>query len=186
MLSQYCYSKIPLIEDLLDVTKIQSGKLIMTEEYFDVNELINEVVEETQHTTEKHTIIKKLESTRTIFGNKERIGQVLVNILSNAIKYSPQSNKIIVETKSDRHSVTISVQDFGVGISEDKLQKVFEQFYRVSGPKQITFPGLGLGLYVSAEIVKRQGGSIWVESSKGNGSKFFVKLPKNRDKNITS
>ncbi len=78
--------------------------------------------------------------------------------------------------------MTLAVKDFGVGISKEKQEKVFERFYRVSGPKYNTFPGLGLGLYISSEIIKRQGGKIWVESRIGKGSTFYFTLPKNRSK----
>jgi PAS domain S-box-containing protein len=166
-----------LIGDLLDVTKIQAGKIQFNEEYFDLNILINETVEEIQRTTEKHKIITELGSTKTIYGDKERIEQVLINLLSNAIKYSPKSHKIIIKTLVDTSMIIISVQDFGVGISKDKQVHLFEQFYRVSGPNQNTFPGLGLGLYISNEIVKRQGGRIWVDSERGKGSTFFFSLP---------
>lgn len=75
------------------------------------------------------------------------------------------------------NEVTVCVQDFGIGISRDDLEKVFEQFYRVSGDMQHTFPGLGLGLYISAEIIKREGGRIWVNSTEGEGSTFCFALP---------
>ncbi len=166
-----------LIEDLLDVTKIQSGRLQFHEEYFDLNTIINNVVEEIQRTTDKHTIIKKLDKTKKLYGDSERIGQVITNLMTNAIKYSPKSDKINVYTKVEPKSVTLCVQDFGVGIPTDKKEKVFEQFFRVSGPKQDTFPGLGLGLYISSEIIKREGGRIWVESTEGKGSTFCFRLP---------
>lgn len=166
-----------LIADLLDVTKIQSGRMEFHEDYFDFNELITEQVEQLQLTTEKHTIQKKLDRTKSVYGDRERIGQVITNLISNAIKYSPLSKKIIVTTSTDKNYVTLCVKDFGIGIPNDKLQKVFEQFYRVSGSKEITFPGLGLGLYVSSEIIKREGGKIWVESIEGKGSTFCFRIP---------
>jgi len=101
----------------------------------------------------------------------------LTNLISNAIKYSPHTKKIIVRTTYDSTMVTLCVEDFGVGIPKDKQDKVFEQFFRVSGAKQSTFPGLGLGLYVSSEIIKREGGRIWVESAEGKGSTFCISLP---------
>ncbi len=166
-----------LIGDLLDVTKIQSGRLQFHEEHFDFNHVVNEVIEEIQRTTDKHRIIKKLDKTKKLYGDPERIGQVLINLMTNAIKYSPKTDKIVVSTNVDAKSVTLCVQDFGVGIPKDKKEKVFEQFFRVSGPKQDTFPGLGLGLYISSEIIKREGGRIWVESREGKGSTFCFTLP---------
>jgi signal transduction histidine kinase len=81
--------------------------------------------------------------------------------------------------------VTVCVEDFGIGIPEDKKDKVFEQFYRVSGSKQHTFPGLGLGLYISNEIIRREGGKMWVNSTEGKGSTFCFSLPVTEGKPIT-
>jgi signal transduction histidine kinase len=166
-----------LIRDLLDVTKLQAGKLQFQEEFFDFNELVNEIVEELQRTTEQHTIIKELNPTRLIYGDRERTGQVLTNLISNAIKYSPYSDKIIVRSVLDPQQLTLSVQDFGIGIDHDKQTHIFDRFYRVSGHRQETFPGLGLGLYISSQIIARQGGRIWVESTPGEGSIFYFSLP---------
>jgi signal transduction histidine kinase len=102
---------------------------------------------------------------------------VITNLVTNAIKYSPDSNDIIIHTSLENSEVTLCVEDYGIGIAADKLQKVFEQFYRVSGDKQHTFPGLGLGLYISSEIIKREGGRIWVNSTVGKGTSFCFALP---------
>jgi PAS domain S-box-containing protein len=168
-----------LISDLLDVTKIQSGRMEFYEDLFDFNELVTEQVEQLQLTTEKHVIRKELSNAKSVYGDRERIGQVITNLVSNAIKYSPHKKKIIVKTTCDRNQITLCVRDFGVGIPSDKLDRVFEQFYRVSGAKESTFPGLGLGLYVSSEIIKREGGKIWVKSIEGKGSTFCFTLPIN-------
>lgn len=166
-----------LIADLLDVTKIQGGKLQFHESNFEFNALVEEVIEEMQRTTEKHTIIKKFAKTTSLYGDKDRIGQVITNFLSNAIKYSPDSKDIIVRTIVKDNLITLSVQDFGKGIAKEDHPKIFDRFYRVSGTGQETFPGLGLGLYISSEIIKRQGGRIWVEAEKGKGSTFCFSLP---------
>ena len=168
-----------LIGDLLDVTKIQSGRLQFNDDTFDFNQLITELVEDLQRTTTRHKIIADLHPTGSLFADKDRIGQVITNLISNAIKYSPQADKIIVTTDIEDNEIRLCVQDFGIGISADKKDKVFEQFYRVSGDKQHTFPGLGLGLYISSEIIKREGGRIWVNSTEGEGSTFCFALPVN-------
>ncbi|MDB5200176.1 MAG: domain S-box protein [Chitinophagaceae bacterium] len=168
---------IALIGDLLDVTKIEAGRLALHEEFYDFNKLINEIAEELQRTTSDHKIILTLEQAPEIYGDKERIGQVLTNLLSNAIKYSPASGEIKIFLTVNTNQVMVCVQDRGLGISKDHREKVFERFYRVSGPEGDSFPGLGLGLYISHEIIKRQGGRIWVESEKGNGSVFCFTLP---------
>ncbi len=169
-----------LIEDLLDATKINSGKLQFHEEFFDVNELVSEIVEEMQRTTEKHTLIKKLRISKIIYGDRTRVGQVLTNLISNAIKYSPKSDKIIIMTKIEKGSVTISVQDFGIGIAKEDQPKIFKRFQRVGN--QNTFGGLGLGLFIAATIMQRHGGKIWVESEEGKGSTFSFSLPLKREK----
>lgn len=166
-----------LIGDLLDVTKIQSGRLQFNDGWFDFNQLMLELTEDLQRTTERHQIVTDLQPIGNVYADKDRIGQVLTNLVTNAIKYSPDADKIIIKAKMVNGEVSVCVEDFGIGISHDKKEKVFEQFYRVSGDKQHTFPGLGLGLYISSEIVKREGGRIWVTSSPGMGSTFCFALP---------
>lgn len=164
-----------LIIDLLDVTKVQAGKIQFNEQRFIIDELVEETVEELQRTTEKHRILIKGSTKGEVYVDRERIGQVLTNLIANAIKYSPQSDKIIIHLSSNKQKITVCVEDFGVGIPKEVQEKVFERFFRVPGKD--TFPGLGLGLYISSEIVKRSGGEIWVESEEGKGSSFCFTLP---------
>ncbi|TMI96238.1 MAG: PAS domain S-box protein [Bacteroidetes bacterium] len=166
-----------LITDLLDFTRIQEDKLKLREEKYNINELISEVVEEMQRTTRTHKIITKLDKSVQMWGDRYRTGQVLTNLLSNAVKYSPHAKKIIVSSKIDSNLISICVEDLGIGIKKDVLNKVFDRFFRVTESKMNTFPGLGLGLYIAAEIVKRQGGTITVESTEGKGSIFCFTLP---------
>ena len=147
------------------------------EEVFHFDETVQEVIEEMQPLTTKHTIIHKKNADVKVLGDKYRVSQVLRNLLSNAIKYSPESDKIIVKTSFDKNEVVVSVQDFGIGIPKDKQSKLFERFYRVSDKKRASFPGLGLGLYISNEIIKRQDGRMWFESKEGKGSTFYFCLP---------
>jgi signal transduction histidine kinase len=166
-----------LIGDLLDVTKINSGKLQFNDEPFEFNEMVKELVEDLQRTTEQHRLVEELNETGLVFGDKERISQVITNLVTNAIKYSPGADKIIIHASTKNNEVVLCVEDYGIGIPADKLENVFEQFYRVSGDMQHTFPGLGLGLYISSEIIKREGGRIWVNSTEGKGSTFCFALP---------
>ena len=166
-----------LIEDLLDVTRLESGKLLFRYSSFDYNELLDEIVEETQRTTTRHTIIKQLAPTVTLSADRDRIGQVLSNLLTNAIKYSPQADTIIVRTVQTDDAIVTSVRDFGIGIAAEKQQHIFERFFRVEGETLATYPGLGLGLYIAAEFVRRHHGSIWVESEEGKGTTFSFSLP---------
>jgi len=165
-----------LIGDLLDVTKIQSGKMTFNQSKFDFDLLIQDIVEEMQHITSQHQINFDLKSIATVFADKERIGQVITNFLSNAIKYSSDANSIEVKSILKNDEVILSVQDHGIGISPELQHLVFDQFYRVGGNLQHTYPGLGLGLYISAEIIKNEGGRIWVKSEEGKGSTFYFAL----------
>ena len=175
---------IGLIGDMLDVTKIEGGKLQFQESFYDFNELVSEVVEELQRITSDHKIVLSLDNTKKVYGDRERIGQVLTNLISNAIKYSPASEIIQISTMLQGTTVKMCVEDHGVGISKDNQHKIFERFYRVSGPDSQTFPGIGLGLYISHEIIKRQGGRIWVESEEGKGSIFCFEVPYNYQDNL--
>ncbi|MCX2477633.1 PAS domain-containing protein [Pedobacter sp. MC2016-15] len=166
-----------LIGDLLEVTKINTGRLQLTLTKFSFNQMVEEVIEEVQRTALNHAIHKQLDFDREITGDKERICQVIINLLTNAIKYSPDSDHIILSTSGNEHQLQLSVQDFGIGIRADQQPRVFEQFYRVSGSREHTFPGLGLGLYISAEIIKHLNGKIWVDSAEGKGSTFCFSLP---------
>ena len=166
-----------LISDLLDVTKIHAGKLQFNDAYFNFDKMADEVVEELQRTTNRHQIIKQFNNVGMVYGDEHRLGQVITNFLTNAIKYSPGANKILVTTSIEDGHVKLCVQDFGIGIPQDNLEKVFEQFYRVGNGKELLFPGLGLGLYISAEIIRREGGKIGVDSTEGEGSTFYFTLP---------
>lgn len=166
-----------LIGDLLDVSKVQAGKLALEKEQFDINMVVKDIVEEMQRLTTQHTIQLDLSEKQRLYGDKERIGQVLINLLSNAIKYSPDAQEIIVKTEKKYDAFLMYVQDFGVGIPKKHLGNVFDRFFRVRKRGKSNYPGLGLGLYISFEIIKRHGGSMWVESVEGKGSTFYVSLP---------
>lgn len=166
-----------LIGELLDFTKIQEGKLIYDESFFEFTEFIKEVVEDMRHTTVTHKILYFQDADARIFGDKEKLSQVVNNLISNGIKYSPGANEILVNTRLQDDGVTLSIQDYGIGIAKEVQDKVFEQFYRVTGDSQTTYPGMGIGLYICSEIIKREGGKIWVESSSEKGSVFCIWLP---------
>jgi signal transduction histidine kinase len=170
-----------LITDLLDVTRINEGQLRLHKEPILLNELIMEVTGLVQRTTETHTIVFKPGDLPVISGDKERISQVLVNLLSNAIKYSPAADTVIVRTQTNNdQKVTVSVQDFGIGMSNATRKQVFERFFRGNEQAIKTYPGLGLGLYIAADIVHRHAGKIWVESEPEKGACFYFTLPVNQ------
>ena len=166
-----------LIHDLLDVSRIEAGEIQFNIGAFDLDQLVDDVIAEIRPTTDGRRIIRDGRANAHVRGDRERTGQVLTNLLTNAIKYSPQSEPIIVDTASDGQVITVGVQDFGVGIAPEDHQRVFDRFYRAGGPERETFPGLGLGLFISAEIIRRQRGRIWVESVPGKGALFRFTLP---------
>lgn len=167
-----------LVNDLLDVTKIQNGKILLNKSDFNFDELVNEIITEQQMST-SHRIFVEASEIGEIYGDRHRISQVMSNLIGNAIKYSPDSDQIEITTKlTENDSVLFSVKDYGIGIPQDKKDRVFEQYYRVSGSMEHTFPGLGLGLYISSEIIKRSGGRIFVNSIEGKGSDFCFEIPR--------
>lgn len=166
-----------LIKDLLDVTKISEGQLHLTTTGFNMEAMIQDVAEDMQRTTRQHKISVSVSSLPEVTGDKERLAQVLVNMLSNAIKYSPGAKEVAVKAAFEDNAVRISVQDFGIGMSPGTLEKLFARFFRSDNPSVRSFPGLGLGLYISMEIMKRHGGTISVESERGKGSIFTMILP---------
>ncbi len=168
---------IHLIMELLDTTKIEEGKLQWHRQPFDLTELIHETIVELGYIEQTHQIQFKGSIHRSLSGDRERISQVLTNLMSNAMKYSPGASLIEVRLQETSEAAIVSVQDFGIGIAQEKHEQIFERFFRVNDPGHTTFSGLGLGLYISAEIVKAHGGRMWVESQSGTGSTFFFTLP---------
>jgi two-component system CheB/CheR fusion protein len=165
-----------LIRDLLDVTKIQSGKLSLRKTKFYLDELITECVEDQQNSTKTHRLVVEGAARVAVNADRNRIEQVLVNLISNAIKYSPDADKVIITITESDHVAKVAVTDFGIGMPKDKLPLIFDRFYRVDDNSQ-SYAGLGLGLYISAEIVQRHGGHISIESTLGKGSTIWFIIP---------
>lgn len=165
-----------LIAELLDVSRIQSGKVMLNIGEFDIDELIQEVIEIAQHECLTHEIVFEGGVSLKVLADKDRVEQIINNLLSNAIKYSPKANKIIVRTMITPEHVQVDVMDFGVGIPADEQGKLFDQFYR-SPDAARSANGLGMGLYISQEIARQHGGAIRVSSEPGNGATFSLILP---------
>jgi PAS domain S-box-containing protein len=165
-----------LVNDLLDVSRINSGQMVYKNEPFNVKEMIGQNVEHFMDVSSKHKVtIENAESVQ-ITGDRVRIEQVFNNLLNNAAKYSPEADSIIVNSFIDDGLVVISVQDFGVGIEEKDKEMLFQKFYRTQ-KDFYKFQGLGLGLFISGEIIARHKGRLWVDSQPGKGSTFYFKLP---------
>ena len=165
-----------LISDLLDVTKINAGKVNYTMEPFDFSALLQDSVESIRHTAPKHQLVLTGVPGIQYFGDRNRLEQVLNNFISNAVKYSPKADRVVVNCHVDLDNIIVSVRDFGIGIARDNIDKLFDRYYRVDNIA-MRFDGLGLGLYISAEILRRHGGSFWIESEPGEGSTFYFRLP---------
>lgn len=165
------------INELFDLSKIRTGQLAYRMESFDLVMLVQEIVKNVQGTTQTHHLILTNEAGVRVYGDQDRIGQVLINLLTNAIKYSPDADRVMVRVEQDRREAIVSVQDFGIGIAEAYQDKIFERFYQVSETVEKTYPGLGIGLHIATEIIKYHHGRLWVESKKGEGSTFHFSLP---------
>ena len=166
--------------DLLSVSKIQAGRLEYVQGRVDLNQLLRESAGVMHQIHPTHTIVVRGAAPTSVLGDAGRLGQVFNNLLSNAIKYSPHADTVEVEIGSSAEAITISVRDHGIGIPQEQRERIFERFYRAIDASRQGFPGLGIGLYLVAEIIKQHGGMIRVESVMGQGSTFHVVLPLTR------
>lgn len=166
-----------LISDLFDDTRVKEGKLDLHQDFFDFTSLCVDAISEVQHTTKKHVITSTFDTLPQIFGDRGRIRQVVINILTNAVKYSPDANSIKVKTKLNKKNIVVKIQDYGIGISKEEQAQIFTRFYRVRSTVLDTYPGLGLGLYIATEMVEKHGGSLKVQSVLGKGSIFSLTIP---------
>lgn len=173
-----------LINDLLDVTRINAGKMIYDMHPFSFDQMLQESVENIQMTAPDHTIVLQENAPLTYVGDKMRLEQVINNFLSNAVKYSPYGKRVIVNSKVEYGNLVVSVQDFGIGIEQQHLNRLFERYFRIDNTA-MRFEGLGLGLFISADILTRHKGSFWIESSPGLGSTFYFRLPLSDENNIS-
>jgi two-component system CheB/CheR fusion protein len=166
-----------LIKDLLDTTKIVEGKLALNLTPFDLNKAIAAQLEELQDIYTTHIIDFQPGKIKKVTADKERIEEVLSNLISNAVKYSPEEKKITVSTETVTEGVKVSVSDEGIGLYAEDQQKIFHRFFRVQNPELSASSGMGLGLYISAGIIRQHGGRFEVESTPGRGSTFSFILP---------
>lgn len=168
-----------LIDELLDVSRIESGKLDFHWAPVDLSELVSEVVDRLRLTTSTHTIELDVDGAmdQPVNADRDHLEQVLDNLVSNAIKFSPEGGPIRVAVRAMSDEVVLSIQDAGVGIEPGQLDAIFGLFYQAEDPVSRKTGGMGLGLFISREIVTRHGGRIWAESAPQRGSTFNVSLP---------
>jgi PAS domain S-box-containing protein len=168
---------VALMDYLLDVDKIKKGELQLKKKFLDMNALIEETIATLQLVSKKHTIVQGGRIAERVYGDRDRLAQVLVNLITNAIKYSPGADKVIVSGSDDAHKIVVSVKDFGFGIAEAEQPEIFGRFYRASGAIDHKIEGIGLGLYVAKQIIVAHNGKMWLESEKDKGSSFYFSLP---------
>jgi PAS domain S-box-containing protein len=168
---------VRLIYSLLDYTNIAEGRMKLFPQPFDLNQLIAEQVQELGLASPSHKLVWKPAAIALVHADRERIRQVLVNFISNAVKYSPAGSEVIITTEDELDGVKVRFRDFGGGIRAEEQARIFQRYYRVQSKEMENNPGLGLGLYISSEIIKQHMGSIGVESLAGDGSTFYFKLP---------
>ncbi|MBC8986960.1 PAS domain-containing protein [Pedobacter sp. N36a] len=165
-----------LIADLLDVTKINSGNMTFEKGTFHLSEIMERAVQSIQAVSPAHELLLEHNIDVSYHGDQLRIQQVLINFLTNAVKYSPNGGKVIIKGKVQSDNLVVSVQDFGIGIADFEMQRLFERYYRVDN-EDLRYEGLGLGLFICSEILKAHQGSFWLESKLGVGSTFYFRLP---------
>ena len=165
-----------LVNDLLDSTKISKGQLKLNVSRFTISKLVENCCTHIR-SEGKYTLTYKGDADLTISADEQKLEQVLVNLVNNAVKYAPASKEIVVAVEELADKVRIAVIDQGNGISKDKLPLLFESYYQVK-ESGINTHGLGLGLYISAEIIRKHGGEIGVNSEIGKGSTFWFTIPK--------
>ncbi len=164
------------MSELLDVSKIRLGKLNYTITTFNFNEMIESTVENVQLTSQTHTIVKTGNVNDVVTGDKDRLQQVVINLLNNAIKYSPAADTVFINIEQEKDIIKVSVKDTGIGVSRQSLNKIFEKYHRIE-EHAVHFQGLGIGLFISYEIIQRHHGKLWAESEVGKGSTFYFTIP---------
>ncbi len=166
-----------LVEDLLDLSSIQAGKIPLQMSKCDLVEICRAVVEEQRLLSGRTISLEIPPEIVKIRADANRLSQVITNLVSNALKYSPDDKPISVRLSQDDDNITIAVEDEGSGIDREEQEHIFEPFYRASHARNSSKNGMGLGLAICKDIVERHGGSIWCDSHPGKGSSFFVRLP---------
>jgi two-component system sensor histidine kinase VicK len=168
-----------LVHSFLDLSKLEPGKILLKRQSFDICKLVEETIAESRIITNTHNIRFEPFEGINIDADREKIGQVISNLINNAIKYSPKGSTITLRCELLDNDIRIAVTDQGIGIKLKDQEKIFQRFYRVDDREMQSVSGFGIGLYLSSEIIQRHKGKIWVDSTEGKGSTFYFTLPLN-------
>ncbi|ARS38440.1 hypothetical protein CA265_01570 [Sphingobacteriaceae bacterium GW460-11-11-14-LB5] len=166
-----------MINGFLNLSRLESGKMLMDFQPVEMSVLLEEVLEEYMATVNSHNIKFAFQPGFFVSVDRDKLGHVVNNLISNAVKYSPVDSEISVDCYLEGETAVFRIKDHGMGIDENDIPKLFERFYRVESNRMSTVAGFGIGLYLSAEIIHRHGGKIWAESQIGKGSVFYFSLP---------
>jgi PAS domain S-box-containing protein len=167
-----------LISEMLDLSRVESGELNLKKKHFSMTELVKECAQDLKFSSSQIMINIREEEDFMVLGDRDRIGQVIINFITNAIKYSPDDKNIDVKIfRPNDKTGSVSVKDRGIGIKKEHHDKIFKRFYRVSGKNEDTYSGFGIGLFLAKEIIQRHQGKIGVDSEEGKGSVFKFTLP---------
>jgi PAS domain S-box-containing protein len=167
-----------LISEMLDLTRIESGRLHLHQETVRIDKLVEEVVDDFKLSHPQHSFRLTSAGSAEVSADRHKISQVLINLIANAIKYSPESNIVDIAIRYSAKKIEIEIKDYGIGVDEKDHQKIFERFYRVEGQNEVRYNGFGIGLYLASSIMELHGGSISLKSSKGQGSAFTIHMPR--------
>ena len=172
-----------MINGFLNVSRLESGKIHIEKQLVNLPELITETIDEARLTAENPILLKQNGPLR-VNCDRDKIGSVISNFISNAIKYSPKAKVIEVAYYTSNGQAVVSVSDKGMGINPDDLAKIFDRYFRVETNHTRHIAGFGIGLYLSSEIIQRHGGKVWAESVVDKGSTFYFSLPLDEDSDI--
>jgi PAS domain S-box-containing protein len=166
-----------MINGFLNISRLESGKIMIDKRTFDLEEMISEVIDEVKLTVNSHQLNFIPCAATEVYADHDKISSVISNLISNAVKYSPRGKNVDITCEVSEGKAIVSVKDEGMGIKAQDIDKIFDRYYRVQSNHTQHISGFGIGLYLSAEIVRRHGGEIWAESESGKGSKFTFSIP---------
>jgi signal transduction histidine kinase len=173
-----------LIGEMLDLSRLDTGRMDLNLESFAIDVVLGEVLSDFRISYPQYLFNLSCSPNINISADKNRIGQVLINLISNAIKYSPVNQQVDINVALAYDKLTIAIKDYGIGIDKKNHSKIFERFYRVDGRNEKFFSGFGIGLFLAHGVITQHGGTISLKSELGEGSIFTIVLPVDNHENI--